>query len=180
MQENIRKRDDAGLQLWEVTSPRQRQNRNAGTRRPVQYRNTETGRPVQSISRRRAKRRRAIRNRCIALAVFVLFLVGIFQLTGVIYRGVHAWIQTGEISASGQDEEQDTAQTDNPIEKPYITVNLLEQNRYSRPGTELKKVKNVFVHYTANKGTTAEQNRSYFANLAKKGERSASAHFIIG
>ena len=180
MQENIRERDEAELQLWEVTSPRQRQNRNAGTRRPVQYRNTETGRPVQSISRRRAKRRRAIRNRCIALAVFVLFLVGIFQLTGVIYRGVHAWIQTGEISASGQDEEQDTAQTDNPIEKPYITVNLLEQNRYSRPGTELKKVKNVFVHYTANKGTTAEQNRSYFANLAKTGERSASAHFIIG
>ena len=69
---------------------------------------------------------------------------------------------------------------DNPIEKPDITVNLLAQNRYSRPGTNLKKVKNIFVHYTANPGTSAEQNRSYFANLAETGERSASAHFIIG
>ena len=209
MENNTQKRTGADLQLWEVTAPGQRQNRNSGagyrntgtgrrvkyrntgtsrpvqywntgTSRQVQYRNTGTERPVQSINRRRAKRQRAIRNRCIAFAVFVLFLVGIFKLTGVVYRGVHAWIQTGKISTVGPDEEQDTVKTENPIEKPYITVNLLEQNRYSRPGTELKKIKNVFVHYTANKGTSAEQNRSYFANLAKSGERSASAHFIIG
>ena len=70
--------------------------------------------------------------------------------------------------------------SENPYQKPDITVSLLEVNRYSRPGTKLKKVKNIFVHYTANKGTSAEQNRSYFANLAGTGERSASAHFIIG
>lgn len=118
--------------------------------------------------------------RCIALAVFVLFLIGVFQLTGLIYRSVHTWIQTGEIPALGRDTEQDTANIENPIEKPDITVDLLEPNRYSRPGTSLKKVKNIFVHYTANPGTSAEQNRSYFANLAETGERSASSHFIIG
>lgn len=101
-------------------------------------------------------------------------------MTGLIYRSVHTWIQTGEISVSKQDTEQDAAKIVNPIEKPDITVDLLEQNRYSRPGTSLKKAKNIFVHYTANPGTSAEQNRSYFANLAKTGERSASAHFIIG
>ena len=59
--------------------------------------------------------------------------------------------------------------SENPYQKPDITVSLLEVNRYSRPGTKLKKVKNIFVHYTANKGTSAEQNRSYFANLAGTG-----------
>lgn len=202
MENNARKRTGPDLQLWEVTAPGQRQSRNTGKNRsvryrnvgtgraaryrntgtngPVQYRNTGSSQPVQSINRRRAKRRRAIRNRCIALAVFVLFLVGIFHLTGVIYRGVHAWIQTGEIPALGQDTGKDTVKTENSIEKPELTENLLKVNRYSRPGTALKKVKNVFVHYTANPGTSAEQNRSYFANLAETGERSASAHFIIG
>lgn len=66
------------------------------------------------------------------------------------------------------------------ISPPAITEDFLEINDYSRPGTPLQTVKNIFVHYTANPGTTAEQNRSYFANLAETHERSASAHFIIG
>ena len=39
------------------------------------------------------------------------------------------------------------------------------------------------VHYTANPGTTAQQNRNYFNNLAKQNGGSAtsvSSHFIIG
>ena len=36
------------------------------------------------------------------------------------------------------------------------------------------------MHYTANKNTSARQNRSYFENLGITGETSASAHFIIG
>ena len=57
---------------------------------------------------------------------------------------------------------------------------LLEINDYSRPGTRLGRIRSVFVHYTANPGTSAAQNRSYFANLAQTHERSASAHLIIG
>lgn len=194
MQDNTRKKTESEIQLWEVTAPKSgshRRTTQATGKRPRHRRTTQaqtavkrpqqaTGRPVQSIKRRQAKRRRAILYRCIALAVFALLLVGVFQLTGLIYRSVHTWIQTGEISVSKQDTEQDAAKIVNPIEKPDITVDLLEQNRYSRPGTSLKKAKNIFVHYTANPGTSAEQNRSYFANLAKTGERSASAHFIIG
>lgn len=60
------------------------------------------------------------------------------------------------------------------------TQDLLTVNEYSRPGEELKKVKNIFVHYTANPGTNAAQNRSYFENLAETHETSASSHFIIG
>lgn len=63
---------------------------------------------------------------------------------------------------------------------PAWTENFLTPNEYSRPGDSLKEVKNIFVHYTANKGTSAAQNRSYFEQLKDTQERSASAHFIIG
>ena len=43
-----------------------------------------------------------------------------------------------------------------------------------------EKVNGIVVHYTANPGTTAEQNRSYFESLAETGETHASSHFIIG
>lgn len=178
MQQHTRKRTESELQLWEITAPRPTKTRRniTGT---VGTGNRRAGRPVQSIKRRRAKRRRALLYRCLALAIFILLLIGIFQLTGLVYRGVLAWRQSGEISALWQDVNEEPP-IENSIDKPAITVNLLEPNRYSRPGTSLKKVKNIFVHYTANKGTNAEQNRSYFANLAETGERSASAHFIIG
>ncbi|MCI8598883.1 MAG: N-acetylmuramoyl-L-alanine amidase, partial [Lachnospiraceae bacterium] len=39
-----------------------------------------------------------------------------------------------------------------PVEQPELTVDYLTENPYSRPGDELKKVKNIFVHYTANPG----------------------------
>lgn len=166
MQINTQKRTGPELQLWEIASPKRKQAGNP--------------RPVKSIKRRRARRRRVLIYRCIALGIFALFLLGVFQLTGVIYKSVHAWIQNGEIPSTERDMEQDAPKTENPIDKPEMTINLLEKNPYSRPGTELNNVRNIFVHYTANKGTSAAQNRSYFANLAESGERSASAHFIIG
>ena len=44
----------------------------------------------------------------------------------------------------------------------------------------MTEVNNIFVHYTANPGTSAAQNRSYFEQLKDNHERRASAHFIIG
>lgn len=63
---------------------------------------------------------------------------------------------------------------------PSWTEDFLTVNEYSRPGDPLTEVKNIFVHYTANPGTSAAQNRSYFEQLKDNHERSASAHFIIG
>ena len=63
---------------------------------------------------------------------------------------------------------------------PEWTEMILTENRYSRPGIKLKKVDNIYVHYVANPGTTAEQNRNYFEGLMTSKERMASAHFIIG
>lgn len=63
---------------------------------------------------------------------------------------------------------------------PDWTEDFLTVNEYSRPGDPLTEVNNIFVHYTANPGTSAAQNRSYFEQLKDNHERSASAHFIIG
>lgn len=66
------------------------------------------------------------------------------------------------------------------VEKPNIDVELLTVNPYSRPGTKSEKIKNIVVHYTANPGTTAEQNRNYFEGLKSSKQTKASSHFIVG
>ena len=63
---------------------------------------------------------------------------------------------------------------------PDWTENFLTPNEYSRPGDPLEKIDNIFVHYTANQGTSAAQNRSYFEQQKDVHDRSVSAHFIIG
>lgn len=66
-----------------------------------------------------------------------------------------------------------------------IREDFLTENPYSRPGTKMKRVKGIVVHYTANPGTDAVANRNYFNNLPvlnekKKQKTYASSHFIIG
>ena len=63
---------------------------------------------------------------------------------------------------------------------PEWEENFLTPNEYSRPGDELPEVKNIFVHYTANPGTSAAQNRSYFERQKDEHRASVSSHFIIG
>lgn len=61
-----------------------------------------------------------------------------------------------------------------------IMIDYLTPNQYSRPQTELERVKGIVVHYTANPGTTADNNWSYFEGLGVKGTTYASSHYIIG
>lgn len=68
-----------------------------------------------------------------------------------------------------------------PPETPdWVTVDLLPENQYSRPGIALDEINGIVVHYVGNPGTTAQNNRNYFADLAETGEAYASAHFVIG
>ena len=62
----------------------------------------------------------------------------------------------------------------------WIDQDLLPLNDYSRPGTELRKVNAVVVHYVGNPNTTAAQNRSYYARLADSHKTYASSNFLIG
>lgn len=202
MPDNRQKKNRPELQLWEVTSPERRGGRRTGTdrhrtgtdrqsthrtstdrqsthRTGASYRtdaDRHRARPIASIRRRRARRRRVILCRCVVVCIFLLFLCGVYKATGAVYRRLRG--QADDIKAAVVLTDSGSAK--NPVPKPAITVDLLEPNDYSRPQTSLSEVKNIFVHYTANRGTSAAQNRSYFSNLAQTGERSASAHFIIG
>ncbi|MQN00839.1 MAG: N-acetylmuramoyl-L-alanine amidase [Lachnospiraceae bacterium] len=61
-----------------------------------------------------------------------------------------------------------------------IEVDLLTPNKYSRPQIKLKKIKGIVVHYTANPGATAMDNRNYFEGLKTSHRTHASSHFVIG
>jgi N-acetylmuramoyl-L-alanine amidase len=63
----------------------------------------------------------------------------------------------------------------------WIVKDLLPVNEFSRPGTFLDDVAGIVIHYTANPGTTAWQNRNYFAGLSDGTAGTyVSSHFIIG
>ncbi len=63
---------------------------------------------------------------------------------------------------------------------PAYDVELLTVNPYSRPGITREQIHGIVIHYTANPGSTAMQNRNYFEGLKDSHITKASAHFIIG
>lgn len=64
--------------------------------------------------------------------------------------------------------------------EPEIDVELLTVNPYSRPGTPTEKITGIVVHYTANPGATAIDNRNYFESLKDGHDTQVSSNFIIG
>ena len=118
------------------------------------------------MKRRRDKRRRYKRRMYTGTAILVIILI-VLIINGMGKR--FAGREYFELS-----DEEITA------EKPEIDVQLLDVNPYSRPGTETGKIKGIVVHYTANPGATAMQNRNYFQGLKDSHQTEASSHFIIG
>ena len=124
----------------------------------------ERPRSPRRIGRRERERRRRMRRRKVLFArAFAMLVLALF-VTGMAF----AVRQLRRRAAR------------KPVEKPEITEDFLTVNPYSRPGEKLGKVKNIFVHYTANPNTSAANNRSYFENLKDTHETSASTHFVIG
>lgn len=69
------------------------------------------------------------------------------------------------------------------LDQPEITEDFLTVNINSRPGTSLKRVKGIVIHYTANPGTGAKANRDYFESRKDQEDTTAnkvSSHFVVG
>ena len=121
-------------------------------------------------SSRTRKRRTSKRGRCaliISVAAFFILLCCVI------------------VSFIVRNNRDNTVQAQKILPKLSIQTKLIQKNKYSRPGIALRKVKGVVVHYTANPGTDAEDNRNYFNNLPKinAGKQKAtyaSSHFVIG
>ena len=131
----------------------------------------------EEILARRKKRRRQRRIAQMLMAGCVLTM-GI--MLGFLLWKIIGFVQDRGVFNQAMDTERREIIRENDTIKPVITEDFLTVNPYSRPAEPLDGVKNIFVHYTANKNTSARQSRSYFENLGITGETSASAHFIIG
>lgn len=129
--------------------------------------------------RRRRRRRQMLIVRTVTgvvmAAAVLLVISGVWKLGGFFWKKAE-----GGKTASVMQREEERLISKNHSEKPEILEDFLTPNEYSRPGERLAEVTEIFVHYTANAGTSAAQNRSYFENLGITGETSASAHFVIG
>lgn len=145
----------------------------------------EESRKKQELRRHRQRQQRRRKRR--RQVLFVRTLVGLAAVCACLALGVclwklgshiWRWEETAAIREAQQAQEQLILK--NRSEKPQLTEDFLTPNEYSRPGEKLPEVTELFVHYTANAGTSAAQNKSYFENLAVTGETSASSHFIIG
>lgn len=140
--------------------------------------------------RRKRRRRRARMVRGAITAFAFVMLIGVLLTAAWLAVSVYKGMKEGEAvqTAATADIEEIPKQDIREwarfyameLERPDLAVDLLTVNEYSRPGEELPEVKSIFIHYTANAGTTAQQNRSYFESLSESHERSASAHFVIG
>lgn len=121
---------------------------------------------------RKEQRRREVRRHYLIIGAAVMILAAIAALV------IHAVRQ--KQAAETDSGRAKTAESKYVEERPELDVQLLPMNEYSRPGTALNEVNGVVVHYTANPGTSAQQNRDYFAGLAESKETKASSHFVIG
>ena len=108
--------------------------------------------------------RRKRKTRWVDIVICIFAAIGVISTIAVSVRGIRALLDVKKVVE----------------EPPEITRELLTVNEYSRPGITLDVVDGIVVHYTANPGTSAENNRSYFEGLRDSQSTYASSHYIIG
>lgn len=113
------------------------------------------------------KKRRTQRN--IRLGLVLLLLATVILVAVKIWNP--GWLSGGYFERSGDKID---------ASKPEIDVELLTVNPYSRPGIETDKINGIVVHYTANPGSTAMDNRNYFEGLKDSHATKTSSNFVIG
>ena len=115
---------------------------------------------AERTKRRRRRRRTGSKKAFLVLLALVLLVLGGVKLR---YALSHRNLPGSNVSVPD-----------------FVTVDYIPTNEYSRPGTPLRKISGVVVHYVGNPGSSAANNRSFFANLALTHETYASAHFVVG
>lgn len=121
----------------------------------------------EEMRKRRKRRRRA---QLFTRIVSTLLVIVILGLLGFHLYEKSPWNKKYvERTGTGVDEL-----------KPDIQVEFLSQNPHSRPEFKTERIRGIVIHYTANPGSTAMQNRNYFEGLKDTGLTDASSHFIVG
>ena len=145
------------------------------------YKNTNENRnqkrqAVQDRKRMEYRKKRLITIGILGISFLIVLLAIIFS-----FRHFYEQIKEQEATTEAPVEVEPIVGAaslfpDLPICEEFLTV-----NKYSRPGLALSSTPQyIVIHYTANPGSTARQNRNYFENLKDTGETFASAQFVIG
>lgn len=126
------------------------------------YQTTEGGNNWRRRKRKKSNRGVIFRNRRYTIAGIIVLAV---LTVALIIRSI--------VLGSGYRVDVDASE-------PAIDVRLLDVNPYSRPGIQSNGITGVVIHYTANPGSTAQENRDYFNGLQYSHETSASSNFVVG
>lgn len=112
----------------------------------------------------------------------VLIVIVLIVLAERQFRGSETPVGTETVHSDAEvtRETKKELEPDPFLSSGAVTVNYLTVNEYSRPGTKLRNVNAIVIHYVGNPGTTAAQNRSYFEGLKDGHGTSASSHYIVG
>lgn len=133
---------------------------------------------TEELRRRRALQLRAQKRRK-ERKIRMFSYIGIAIIALVF--GVALGFQLAKLKKEGKPEQAFAeASTKRVEEGPDFMVQLLTPNPYSRPQTALERIDGIVIHYTANPGTSAQQNRDYFEGLKDSQATSVSSHFVVG
>lgn len=169
-EQEYRARRERSEDKYNIDGMRIERQHRAGKLQPEQEHYTKTG-------HRRAHRKKPGKRFLRLLFAEVFFIL----LAAVLIISVIRLLSDGKAAQAVKNLQRQISVLDyKNVEKPEWEEAFLTPNDYSRPGERLPEVNSIFVHYTANRNTSAAQNRSYFESLKDTHERSASAHFIIG
>ena len=112
-------------------------------------------------------------------SLIILILVFFLGLLSLLLKNKKNGGSKSDISGN-KTEDTKAEDVDAFLLSDNIQQEILPVNPYSRPGDKVSKVTAIVVHYVGNPGTTAEQNRSYFNNLAELKNAYASSHYVVG
>lgn len=133
----------------------------------------------ERANKRRKKRRRE--RRILLTGIGVFLLVSCVALGWVISRhGSRHTVTDSDVVQMASRYAGIQPREVTEMDRPPLDVQLLTINEYSRPGIVLERVNGIVIHYTANPGTSAYNNRDYFEGLKDTHVTKASSHFIIG
>ena len=122
--------------------------------------------PYAEAGKREARHRRLRRRRqllavgCVLLAAVPLLIYGI-------------WKTSERPGSPASDNSRDP---DAIVIPEWIDQQIINLDGAARTGTPIDTIRDIAIHYVANPGTTAKQNRNYFN---QKGVE-VSSHFIVG
>lgn len=147
------------------------------------YRNNSDYRNSEEYERRRALRKKKRRQQvliartCVFGGAVLIVLVVVLLIASVVNQK-RTDVTSGDVKSGNILTQQKKYLV--ILEKPPIDVQLLTPNEYSRPGIATETITNIVVHYTANPGTTAQQNHDFFEGLKDSHATSVSSHFVVG